>query len=403
VPRRVKANVDDASTRNKFETVGHQIEKANASGSLKQMTRMAEKIKKMRQTGLEQHGEFGPENLAFKILRSQGKIKELYDARNAAKDRKLSLKEQPKRPFVYGFAEDAGMTWDGVNPTTCMFLNEEDPVNDEDILKDFIEFCVKELNIKQMPTVKLRRDPQWSVVNRTFGRYIDEKHLLEVAFGQRHIMDVLRTVAHELTHKHQHEREEVPADAGETGSQFENEANARAGVLMRDYGQLHPELFDSGKADDLEEGWKSKLAGAALAGASALGSPGAQANTNPVGIARDVGTAVRTAQQMTRAGIQDELSQELRNFIRAQGGDPGSQNQSTLYQWQKRYNQSKKNSQVKAEPQPLPASDDPKANYYNKPEPLLPDIKNESASGYIPTKKQAKACFLLRIYLVIAL
>jgi hypothetical protein len=390
VPRRVKANVDDLSTQNKFETVGHQIEKAIASGSLKSMTRMAEKIKKMRQTGLEQHGEFGPENLAFKMLRSQGKIKELYDARNAAKDRKLSLKEQPKKPFTYGFAEDAGMTWDGVDPTTCMFLNEEDPVSDEDILKDFIEFCVKELNIKQMPTVKLRKDPQWSVVNRTFGRYIDEKHLLEVAFGQRHIMDVLRTVAHELTHKHQHEREDVPADAGETGSQFENEANARAGVLMRDYGQLHPELFNSGATDDLEEGWKSKLAGAALAGAAALGSPSAQADTNPIGIARDVGTAVRTAQHMTRAGIQDELSQELRNFIRAQGGDPGSQNQSTLYQWQKRYDQSRKNSQARVEPQPLPASDDPKANYYNKPEPLLPDIKNESASGYIPTKKQAR-------------
>lgn len=395
VPRRVKADVDDLSTRNKFETVGHQIEKAIASGSLTRMTRMAEKIKKMRQTGLEQHGEFGPENLAFKILRSQGKIKELYDARNAAKDRKLSLKEQPKRPFINGFKDqisEVGLTWDGVDPTTCMFLNEEDPASDEDVLKDFIEFCVKELKIKEMPTVKLRRDPQWSVRNRTFGRYIDEAHLLEVAFGQRHIMDVLRTVAHELTHKHQHERETVPADAGETGSQFENEANARAGVLMRDYGQLHPELFDSGQADDLEEGWKNKLAGAALAGAAALGSPGAQAdaNPNPIGIARDVGTAVRTAQHMTRGGIQDELSQELRNFIRAQGGDPGSQNLSTLYQWQKRYDQSNKNTQARVEPRPLPASTDPKANYYNKPEPLLPDIKNEGASGYIPTKKQAR-------------
>ena len=86
VPRRVKSVVDDTSTRNKFESVGHQIEKAIASGSLQQMTRMAEKIKRMRQTGLEQHGEFGPENLAFKMLRSQGKIKELYDARNRAKD-----------------------------------------------------------------------------------------------------------------------------------------------------------------------------------------------------------------------------------------------------------------------------------------------------------------------------
>jgi hypothetical protein len=65
-------------------------------------------------------------------------------------------------------------------------------------------------------------------------------------------MDILRTVAHELTHKHQHERESVPTDAGETGSPWENEANARAGVLMRDYGQLHPELFDASETE-LEE------------------------------------------------------------------------------------------------------------------------------------------------------
>jgi hypothetical protein len=247
VPRRVRSNVDDLSTRNKFESVGHQIEKAIASGSLKRMTRMAEKIKKMRQTGLEQHGEFGPENLAFKMLRSQGKIKELYDARNAAKDRELSLKEKaPAVPVKYGFKTP--------EPETVSTVVESAPevLTDEEILKDFISFCVAELKIKSMPTIKLRRDPQWSVVNRTFGRYINDTHLLEVAFGQRHIMDVLRTVAHELTHKHQHEREDVPPDAGETGSPYENEANARAGVLMRDYGRLHPELFDAGQTE-LEE------------------------------------------------------------------------------------------------------------------------------------------------------
>jgi hypothetical protein len=36
---------------------------------------MAEKIKDYRQAGLDAHGEFGPENLAFKILRTQGLIK----------------------------------------------------------------------------------------------------------------------------------------------------------------------------------------------------------------------------------------------------------------------------------------------------------------------------------------
>jgi hypothetical protein len=248
VPRRVKANVDDVSTKNKFESVGRAIERAVRSGNLQRMDRLAKKIKKMRQTGLENHGEFGPENLAFKMLRSQGKIKELYDARVRAKDQLLSLKEKvAPKPFKYGFKTPA------VVETAPVVEEEPTAPTDEEILKDFIHFCVKELKIKQMPTVKLRRDPQWSVRNRTFGRYINDEHLLEVAWGQRHIMDVLRTVAHELTHKHQHERDgsRMGPDAGETGSPYENEANARAGILMRDYGRLHPEYFAVGQAEEL--------------------------------------------------------------------------------------------------------------------------------------------------------
>jgi hypothetical protein len=133
-----------------------------------------------------------------------------------------------------------------------MFLNEEEPT-EEDILTDFIDFCSKELKIEHMPIIKLRKDPQWPVVHKTFGRYINDKHLLEVAWGQRHIMDVLRTVAHELTHKHQHERDgdRMGPDAGETGSTYENEANARAGILMRDYARLHPDYFAQGQAEEL--------------------------------------------------------------------------------------------------------------------------------------------------------
>jgi hypothetical protein len=150
-------------------------------------------------------------------------------------------------------SEDATMTWDGVNPSTAMFTTETENKSDEEILREFIKFCVAELKIADMPRVKLRRDPEWPKINKTFGRYQDDAKTLEVAWGNRHIMDVLRTVAHELTHKRQHERENMPASAGETGSAYENEANARAGILMRDWARLHPEHFDVGQATDLEE------------------------------------------------------------------------------------------------------------------------------------------------------
>jgi hypothetical protein len=379
VPRRARAAVDDISTRNKFETIGHQIEAAVKSGNRRRLDAMAEKIKRMRQTGLEQHGEFGPENLAFKILRSQGVLQKLHDARAQARSQELSLKEQPAQPrFTWGFqSEDAGLTWDGVNPTTCMFLNEEDPEpTDEEILRDFIDFCAKELNIDTLPTVKLRRDPQWPVVNKTFGRYRNDLAMLEVAWGRRHIMDVLRTVAHELTHRHQHERdgEEMDHTAGETGSPWENEANARAGILMRDYAQLHPDYFEAGQEEHIDEGIKSTAAATAVV-AALLGAAPAQAQVQDIiGAVRDIGSIAIAAKKITRAGLNAEAQQELNNYLSV-SGDRNSRNLSVIYQLQQRLEQ----QQEQPQGQPLPG-------YTQQANPPT----NEGASGYIPTKKQAR-------------
>jgi hypothetical protein len=274
VPRRRKVAVDDVSTRSKYETLAQHIEQATASKDLERITALANKIKKMRQSGLETQGEFGPENLAFKMLRTQGLIDKLYAARNAAKDQMLSLDERRKKKkkkaramrwghfggYWYpgtGYAGQdtpaAQAAGDGGGDGGAESIKEDAGATDEEILKSFIDFVVKELKIENMPRVFLRRDPEWPKRNKTFGRYNDDAKTLEVAWGNRHIMDVLRTVAHELTHKHQHEREDVPPSAGETGSEYENEANARAGVLMRDWARLHPEHFDAGQAHDLEE------------------------------------------------------------------------------------------------------------------------------------------------------
>jgi hypothetical protein len=378
VPRRARPTVDDISTRSKYETLSQQIDQAIESKDYEMITALVNKIKKMRQAGLEQHGEFGPENIAFKMLRSQGAIERLYAARNAAKDELLSLDERRKKKrkakkswgyfggYWYpgtGYAGQdtpaAQAASDGGGDGGAESIREDAGQTDEQILQDFIRFCVAELKIKQMPVVKLRKDPEWPRRHRTFGRYSDDDQQLEVAWGNRHIMDVLRTVAHELTHKRQHEREAVPPSAGETGSEYENEANARAGVLMRDWARLHPEHFEAGQANDLEEGWKERV-GAVAAAACIAGTPGCSTTGQAIKTTQDVGRTVQTAKNMTRAGVQDELSQELRNFIRAQGGDPGSQNLSTLYKLQKRMQQK------------------------------APAPQNESASGYIPTKKQAK-------------
>ena len=59
----------------------------------------------------------------------------------------------------------------------------------------------------------------------------------------------MRTLAHELTHHKQREENRIKPDSGETGSDIENEANAQAGVLMRDFADQNPGLF-SNKIDE---------------------------------------------------------------------------------------------------------------------------------------------------------
>ena len=423
VPRRVKADIDDISVKHKYEDWGHKIEQALESDDEQELEQTLKRLKDIRAAGLANNGEFGVENLTFKLLRNEGLIQKLFDKYHEVKSKRLSLEQEQnrkhKRPFVYGYSEDVSSTPDGVDQSTCQFLNERPVEEDatstpsgvsastnmflddvqgtkpEDLLKEFVKYCHERLGLTGNMKIKLRRDPQWSVRNATFGRYNPNMQALEVAWGNRHIMDIFRTVAHELVHQKQNQDKVQPEDAGDTGSEWENEANAIAGVLMREWGQQHPELFDVTMIqaqDELDENKLSKAA-AALAMSTALGMTPAKAQSlgDALRTIQNIGTAAKTASTMTRAGINAELAQELANYIRAQGGDPHGQNQSTLYQWQKRMEQDRKAREADSQPASDRYLDDFKTDN-NRPARYYQDAETvkEGASGYIPTKKQAK-------------
>jgi hypothetical protein len=177
------------------------------------------------------------------MLRNNGHIKRLVDARDAARDRELSLAElaRPRQRVQYGFVDESP---DGVNPTTKMFLEQPEDEN-EIAVRQFIDFVVDQLGINDLPEIVLHNDSAWSEQNHSFGRYTPELHTLEVNLANRHIMDILRTTAHELVHCKQNQEHALPDQAGDTGSDWENEANAMAGVIMRDYAEHNPRMFEN--------------------------------------------------------------------------------------------------------------------------------------------------------------
>ena len=331
VPKRRKPDIDDISVKSKYEDLGHRIDAAIESGDASQLDLLGKKVREFRQAGLDQTGEFGPENLAFKVLRSNGTLDRLRAARQAAKDKELSIDEtEEKIPFKYGFKTqkpmedwhpneqppgpefkpempagtvlvdvsdvydwyklgkdisnldraDPEMYGQGAPQTIINFGSEDlehkyikkieklglkthdiDPggkkldrktsfkVNEsadniQAQLEKFAAYCSKKLGIENPPKIQLKRDPEWSKRNSTFGRYMPEIKTLTLSVANRHPMDIMRTLAHELVHRRQDEIEPMPGHAGNTGSKWENEANARAGVLMRDWGAKNPGMFD---------------------------------------------------------------------------------------------------------------------------------------------------------------
>jgi predicted nucleotidyltransferase len=243
VPRRKRSSIDDTCVQAKFEDLAARVDDAVDSGDVDRLRSLQQKIKTMRQTGLEQQGEFGCDNLAFKLLRARGYIQRLIDARNQAHAAALSLAEKnaPMAPVIYGFMTESP---DGVDPSTKMFL-EHEPTDTDAVVRDFIDYAADRLGITQMPQIELHTDPEWSSQSHSFGRYTPETHTLEVSLVNRHVMDILRTTAHELAHCRQNQDQALPDEAGETGSDWENQAHAVAGVIMRDWADRNPTMFES--------------------------------------------------------------------------------------------------------------------------------------------------------------
>lgn len=97
LPRKRRAHFDQVATAAKFNKLMSVAEIANKSKNLDLVKKVIDTIKRYRQAGLDAHGEFGPENLAFKAIRSRGLINHLRKLVQVLHSEKLSLPESTQR------------------------------------------------------------------------------------------------------------------------------------------------------------------------------------------------------------------------------------------------------------------------------------------------------------------
>jgi hypothetical protein len=121
IPTKRRANFDQTATRMKYEKLLDIVEKALASKNLTKIQKVLKKIKQYRQAGLDKGGEFGPENLAFKVLRSQGYITKLYDLRDKLHSEALTIEtmyQDPAKIIEDNLEEELSKEFEDYNPNS---------------------------------------------------------------------------------------------------------------------------------------------------------------------------------------------------------------------------------------------------------------------------------------------
>lgn len=113
----------------------------------------------------------------------------------------------------------------------------------EGIVDDFIEFGKKELNLSDGFRVNLTDN---SDNIETLANYDISDSEINVLTKNRATPDIIRSIAHEMVHHQQNERGDLRGnpEEGEDGSPWEDEANAKAGELIRIFGKQYPEIYD---------------------------------------------------------------------------------------------------------------------------------------------------------------
>ncbi len=218
----------------------------------------------MRNAALESGGEYSTENLVFKTLRNNGYLEKLDGLKVNSYDKNMSLNESRDYDnvknmdaaefdaFLNKGSKKIEKSSDMIGPWNTKIDEEKTQAVKKnilkvkkgipgmtqekiEILKDFINFTCAKLKIQEPVTVVIRNDRDEYI--STTASYLPNENENHIRAGGRALVDICRSIGHELTHNRQ--RELGMFKPGENvqniGGKIEDEANSIAGILIKDF------------------------------------------------------------------------------------------------------------------------------------------------------------------------
>jgi len=143
--------------------------------------------------------------------------------------------------------------------------------SEKKIIDDFVKFVQKELKIDNDIEIKLQNDKDGIDTTAAY-KYEDgedkkiENSEIRVFASGRALVDILRSIAHELVHHKQNEDGDLEGKHSNVGGPIEDEANSVAGEMVKKFGLNNSEIYGDKKEEmgEQEDGGEPAPSGPAM-------------------------------------------------------------------------------------------------------------------------------------------
>jgi hypothetical protein len=110
-------------------------------------------------------------------------------------------------------------------------------------LEYFVKFVKKELDLKDCPTVSIQNNRNGLKTTANYD-YTKENKIIKVCAKNRALVDVMRSIAHEMVHHKQFEQGRLKVQPPDIGGEIEDEANAKAGQFIKMFAKVDSTIYD---------------------------------------------------------------------------------------------------------------------------------------------------------------
>lgn len=110
-------------------------------------------------------------------------------------------------------------------------------------LNTFVKFVKNELELESCPTIVVQNHRKGLKTTANYD-YNKPNKIIKVCSKNRALVDVMRSIAHELVHHKQFEQGRLKERPPDIGGEIEDEANAKAGQFIKMFAKEDPTIYD---------------------------------------------------------------------------------------------------------------------------------------------------------------